>query len=569
MIHYTFSTENPSAQYIQISMQFEPTQEIEKIQLPSWRPGRYELGNFAKNVKGFKVFNENNEALNFRKITKDCWEVETNQASIIRVEYAYYATDLNAGSTFLSEDQLYVNPVNCCTYVEGRENEGIILDLKIPESYAIAGSLEIEKHTLFAQNFDELADSPFICSNTLQHQSYIVDEVIFNVWFQGEVKVDWEKLIPDFTAFTEKQIEKLGTFPVEEYHFLTQIVPFRAYHGVEHSRSTVLLLGPSYAVFKDAYKDLLGVSSHELYHTWNVKAIRPIEMYPYDFTKENYSELGLLCEGVTTYMGDLFLYKSGVFELNEYLLELNAQLQKHFDNPARFNYSVAQSSFDTWLDGYVPGAPNRKVSIYTEGCLLSFVFDVFIIKNSNGEYSLDDVMKYLYEEFYQKKRGISEQDYQTAIEKYAMKSVDELFKNYVHGTNDYTSILNISFESVGLKMNSSPNDKISQSKLGVKTVLQGNYMVVKAIHPGSPAEFSGLMLEDELVAVNAMDASGNIDVWLNYFKKDPIELLIRRKGMFISKKIDFDSSNYYPDYFVTEIEKLSEEQKKYKQIWAN
>ena len=216
MIHYTFSTENPSAQYIQISMQFEPTQEIEKIQLPSWRPGRYELGNFAKNVKGFKVFNENNEALNFRKITKDCWEVETNQASIIRVEYAYYATDLNAGSTFLSEDQLYVNPVNCCTYVVGRENEGIILDLKIPESYAIAGSLEIEKHTLFAQNFDELADSPFICSNTLQHQSYIVDEVIFNVWFQGEVKVDWEKLIPDFTAFTEKKIEKFGSFPVEE-----------------------------------------------------------------------------------------------------------------------------------------------------------------------------------------------------------------------------------------------------------------------------------------------------------------------------------------------------------------
>ncbi len=569
MIHYTFSSENPSAQYIQISMQFEPTQEIEKIQLPSWRPGRYELGNFAKNVKDFKVCNENNEALNFRKITKDCWEVETNQASIIRVEYSYYATDLNAGSTFLSEEQLYVNPVNCCTYVVGRENEGIILDLKIPENYAIASSLEIEKHTLFAQNFDELADSPFICSNTLQHQSYIVDEVIFNVWFQGEVKVDWEKLIPDFTAFTEKQIEKFGSFPVEEYHFLTQIVPFRAYHGVEHARSTVLLLGPSYAVFKDAYKDLLGVSSHELYHTWNVKAIRPIEMYPYDFTKENYSELGLLCEGVTTYMGDLFLYKSGVFELKEYLLEMNAQLQKHFDNPARFNYSVAQSSFDTWLDGYVPGAPNRKVSIYTEGCLLSFVFDVFILENSKGENSLDDVMKYLYEEFYQKNRGVSEKDYQTAIEKFAGKSVDELFKNYVHGIRDYTSILNASFETVGLKMKSKPNDKLSQSKLGVKTILQGNYMVVKAIHPGSPAENAGLMLEDELVAVNSMDTTGNVDVWLNYFENDTKKLLIRRKGIFITKKIEFDSLNYYPDYFLTEMEQITEEQKKYKQRWAN
>jgi predicted metalloprotease with PDZ domain len=568
MIHYTLSTENPSAQYIQIAMQFEPTNSVEKIQLPAWRPGRYELGNFAKNVKGFQVVNEKNEPLSFRKITKDCWEVEIGKASIVKVEYAYYATDLNAGSTFLSEDQLYVNPVNCCTYVVGREQEGVIVDLKIPTDYAIASSLEMEKHTLFAPNFDELADSPFICSNSLQHNSYVVDEVVFHVWFQGEVKVDWEKLIPDFTAFTEKQIEKFGSFPVEEYHFLKQIVPFRAYHGVEHSRSTVLLLGPSYAVFKDAYTDLLGVSSHELYHTWNVKAIRPIEMYPYDFTKENYSELGLLCEGVTTYMGDLFLYKSGVFDLKAYLNEMNMQLQKHFDNPARFNYSVAQSSFDTWLDGYVPGAPNRKVSIYTEGCLLSFVFDVFIIENSAGKYALDDVMKYLYEEFYIKNKGVSESDYQYAIEKFAGKSVANIFQDYVHGTKDYSSLLNSSFDALGLEMKTKANDKISQSKLGVKSVLQGSYMVVKSIYPGSPAEIGGLMLEDELVAVNGMDATGNIDVWLNYFKNDKLELLVRRKGVFLIKKITFDSEVYYPDYLVVSKENKTEIQKKQFETWS-
>jgi predicted metalloprotease with PDZ domain len=569
MIHYTLSSENPSAQYIQISMQFEPTNVREKIQLPSWRPGRYELGNFAKNVKGFRVLNEKNEPLSFRKITKDCWEVETNHANIVRVEYHYYASDLNAGSTYLSEDQLYVNPVNCCVFVAGREGEEVILDLKIPDDYVIASSMEIDKHTLFAQNFDELADAPFICSNSLQHNSYVVDEVIFHVWFQGEVKVDWEKLIPDFTAFTEKQIEKFGSFPVEEYHFLTQIVPFRAYHGVEHSRSTVLLLGPSYAIFKEAYKDLLGVSSHELYHTWNVKAIRPIEMFPYDFTKENYSELGLLCEGVTTYMGDLFLYKSGVFDLKEYLNEMNTQLQKHFDNPARFNYSVAQSSFDTWLDGYVPGAPNRKVSIYTEGCLLSFVFDVLIIKNSENKHSLDDVMKYLYEEFYQKSKGVSELDYQQGIAKFAGTSIVDVFEKYVHGTFDYTSILHESFDTIGLKMITKQNDKLSLSKFGMKSLLQGNYHVIKSIHPNSPAENAGLMLEDELIAVNGMDAMGNIDAWLNYFINDNIELLIRRKGVFSFKNIALDEQIYYPDYLVIELDNKTEKQKKYFESWSN
>jgi len=568
MIHYTLSIENPAAQYIQISMQFETTNEVEIIQLPAWRPGRYELGNFAKNVKGFKVYNENDEELLFHKVTKDSWEVHVNNANIIRVLYAYYAADLNAGSTFLSEEQLYVNPVNCCTYVVGRENEGVIVDLKIPSTYVIASSLEMEQHALFAKDFDELSDSPFICSDTLQHNSYNVGEVLFHVWFQGEVKVDWEKLLPDFTAFSEKQIEKFGSFPVEEYHFLTQIVPFRAYHGVEHSRSTVLLLGPSYAVFKDAYKDLLGVSSHELYHTWNVKAIRPIEMFPYDFTKENYSELGFLCEGVTTYMGDLFLYKSGVFDLKEYINEMNAQLQKHFDNPARFNYSVAQSSFDTWLDGYVPGAPNRKVSIYTEGCLLSFVFDVFIIKNSDSKYSLDDVMKHLYEDFYQKNKGVSEQDYRNAIASFAGSSVTTLFENYVHNVMDYTQLLQNSFDTIGLKMDSKPNDKISQSKLGIKTLQQGSYFVVKSIYPNSPADISGLMLEDEIIAVQAMDVNGNLDAWLAYFNQDEIVVLIKRKGVFLNKTITLDSKWYYPEYFLKETKEKSEEQKKYFERWS-
>ena len=569
MIHYTLSSENPSAQYIQISMQFEPTHEVERIQLPAWRPGRYELGNFAKNVKGFKVYNEKQEELLFHKITKDCWEVQTNNATIVRVVYEYYAADLNAGSTFLSEEQLYVNPVNCCTYVIGRAEEEIIVDVKIPSAYVIASSLEMDQHTLFAKDFDELADSPFICSDTLQHNSYNVEEVLFHVWFQGEVKVDWEKLLPDFTAFSEKQIEKFGSFPVEEYHFLTQIVPFRAYHGVEHSRSTVLLLGPSYAIFKEAYTDLLGVSSHELYHTWNVKAIRPIELFPYDFTKENYSELGFLCEGVTTYMGDLFLYKSSVFTLNEYFNEMNAQLQKHFDNPARFHYSVAQSSFDTWLDGYVPGAPNRKVSIYTEGCLLSFVLDVFIIQNSDGKYALDDVMKYLYEDFYQKNKGVSELDYRNAITAFAGKSVNEIFEKYVHHVTDYTELLQNAFNTIGLTMETKASDKISQSKLGVKTVQQGNYFVVKAVYPYSPAEKSGLMLEDEIFAVQAVDVNGNLDAWLAYFNQESLDILVRRKGVFMHKTITLDSQTYYPEYFLIEKEEKTEDQKKYFEKWSN
>jgi predicted metalloprotease with PDZ domain len=175
------------------------------------------------------------------------------------------------------------------------------------------------------------------------------------------------------------------------------------------------VLGPGNEfVNKDWYDEFLGISSHELFHTWNIKSIRPVEMMPYDYSKENYSRLGFVAEGVTTYYGDFLLYRSGVFSDADYFKTFNEQLQKHFDNFGRFNLSVADSSFDTWLDGYNPGVPNRKVSIYTEGCLIAFMTDICIRKQTSNAHSLDDVMRALFTEFGKKKIGYSENDYQVS-----------------------------------------------------------------------------------------------------------------------------------------------------------
>lgn len=567
MISYKFSIENASNQYIQIQLSFESKQDIEHIQLPSWRPGRYELGNFAKNVKHFKVYGDK-KTLTFEKTTKDCWKIETNGAKQIQVSYHYYATDLNAGATYLDKTQLYVNPVNCCAYVLGREKENIEVQLNIPDSYQIACGLKQEKKTLFAQSFDELADSPFICSATIQHDTYKVNDTLFHIWFQGEVKVNWEKIMKDFTAFTSKQIEKFSEFPVPEYHFMFQIVPFRAYHGVEHQTSTVILLGPSYDIFDAVYVDLLGVSSHELYHTWNVKSIRPIEMFPYDFTKENYSKLGYLCEGVTTYMGDLFLLKSGVFNLKDYFLELNDQLQKHFDNFARFNYSVAESSWDTWLDGYVPGAPNRKVSIYTEGCLLALVTDVFIMRHSKEKYNLDDVMKRLYFDYYLNRKGVSEKDYQNMVEQVANASFQEILDDYFYDSKPFEAIIVDAFEYLGLELIHKASPKYSYAKLGFKTIPQGQNFIVKAIYPGSPAEMGSLMLEDEIIAVNAYACNGELDKWLTYFDDDIKVLSVMRRGKLIEVTMPIAVRNFYLDYSVKQIENPNQHQKRAFERWT-
>lgn len=567
MLHYTFQVHQPEQQYIHIRFTFESQAEKTLVQLPAWRPGRYELGNFAKNVKGFKVFGDKGKLLAFRKTTKDQWEIDTKKTASVSIEYAYYATDLNAGATYLDKHQLYVNPVNCCLYVVGREKEICTVKLEIPDNYQIACSLPQEGKILTAENFDQLADSPWICSASLQHQTYTENDVLFHIWFQGEVKVDWERITKDFKAFTAKQIEKFSEFPVPEYHFLFQIVPFKAYHGVEHERSTVILLGPSFDIFGDFYKELLGVSSHELYHTWNVKAIRPIEMYPYDFTKENYSRLGYLCEGVTTYMGDLFLLKSGVFNQKQYFEELNDQLQKHFDNFARFTYSVADSSFDTWLDGYVPGAPNRKVSIYTEGCLLALVTDVFVMRHSGEKYNLDDVMKRLYFDFYLQGKGVSEKDYQGVIEQLSGQSFQEILDQFFYGTQPFESILVDAFEYLGLELEHKPTAKYSAATLGFKAQPLGNNAVVKAIYPGSPAELAGMMLEDEVIAVNGFACGGEMDRWLAYFDENQKTLSVWRRGKLIELNLPEVNRHFYLDYSVKKTENPNQHQKRAFERW--
>lgn len=567
VVRYSFSAKEPNKQYVQIKVQIPVSKEITHVHLPSWRPGRYELGNFAKNINRLKVYNDQKKSLPFQKINKDTWEINTSKTGFVSVEYSYYSIELNAGSTFLSDNQLYVNPVNCCVYTEETQDFPCEIELNIPESWKVATSLEGEKNFRKASSFDELADSPFICSSLLQCETYEVNSIKFYVWFNGEIKPDWDRILNDFSAFSKKQIEKFIEFPVPEYHFLIQILPNKAYHGVEHCKSTVITLGPTYEVFRNLYKELLGVSSHELYHTWNVKALRPAVMWPYDFKKENYSELGYIYEGITTYMGDLFLLKSGVFSLNQYLEEFKTQLQKHFDNPARFNYSVAQSSFDTWLDGYVPGAPGRKVSIYTEGCLLAFVTDVKIRKLTQNKYGLDEVMKRLYFDFAMQGKGISENDYISTLQHISGASFEDFFKNFVHGTQPYESIITDSLDYLGLELIHKPSPLYSEGRLGMKLIPIGKAFKVDAMYPGGPAELGGMRIGDEIISVNGFILNNDIESWLTYFDEDMKEITFIREGKIRTLLLPEVQRFFYVNYFVKEKENKSNAQEKALKLW--
>ncbi|MEO9257571.1 MAG: hypothetical protein ABI207_04265 [Crocinitomicaceae bacterium] len=569
MTSYYFSTENPQQQYIRIKVVLEVRDEVTFLQFPAWRPGRYELGNFAKNVRSFNVFDKNGKKVAFHKTAKDVWECQTANLDEIHVYYSYYAHELNSGSTFLSEDMLYVNPANCCVYIKGRETEPCEMHLDIPKKWKYAGAIKNIENKLSAKDFHELADCPFICTESILHETYTVGNVLFHVWMRGCVKANWEKLIPDFKAFTEKQIEKFGEFPVDEYHFLIHVSPTRAYHGVEHLSSTVLYIGPGVDLYESVYDELLGLSSHELYHSWNVKSIRPIEMYPYDYSKEMYSPLGYLCEGVTTYMGDLFLFQSKVYSTKQYILEIENLLHKHFDNYGRFNYSVAQSSLDTWLDGYEAGVPGRKVSIYTEGALIAFMTDVFIMKATGNKRCLHDVMKSLYYNYYLKNKGVSEADYQKEIENIAGASFEEIEKNFIHGITSFETSLVDALSYLGFKLDMKPTQSISQAQWGMKSAKNSHDLwEIKSIYPGSTVDVIGLMIGDKILAINSLFIEGELDKWIHHFCDETIVLTIVRDGKLIEKTLPQLNKNYYLDYTISRYEKTSALQQRAFEKWS-
>jgi predicted metalloprotease with PDZ domain len=268
-------------------------------------------------------------------------------------------------------------------------------------------------------------------------------------------------------------------------------------------------------------------------------------MFPYDFEKENYSKLGYVYEGVTTYLGDLYLLKSGVFNLDSYLKEFNKQLQKHFDNPGRFNYSVSQSSFDTWLDGYNAGAPGRKVSIYTEGCLLAFIADIKIRKATNNEFGIEEVMKRLYFDFALQGKGYSEADYRGVLENVSGVSFESYFEDFINGTTSYHELINEAFSYLGLELIQKPSPLYTEFKLGLKLLSKGKNYSVLSIYPGGPADSGGLSIGDELISVNGMQLNADINQWLNYFDADVKTITLIREGKIIECVLPEKDHRYY------------------------
>jgi predicted metalloprotease with PDZ domain len=571
LIHYSVYYKSPHRHFLSFEARFQvEAREHIRLQLPAWRPGRYELGNFSKNIRGWKALDEDGKALNFQKINKDLWEVHCKGAKQVVVHYDYYAAELNAGSTYLDQDLLYINPVNCFFYDEEKMDTAFEIAFALPDNYRIACGLKAaSRFVLRAENFDELADCPLIASSNFSQLTYEVGQTKFHICIQGEVNLNETKLINDFSQFTSELFKIFGTAPFNEYHFLFHFQPYFVRHGVEHSNSTVIAMGPAADfIHEPQYLDLLGISCHELFHAWNIKSIRPIEMMPYDFTKENYSKLGYVAEGVTTYYGDYLLWRGGAFTDEHWYNVLTDAIQTHLYNYGRFNQSVADSSFDTWLDGYGPGIPWRKVSIYNEGCLLAMICDLSIRKSTENKSSLDTVMKRLYDEFGKTGKGYGETDYRRLVEESAGTSLADIFDHLINGVEDYYPHLESALALVGLRIEVMPSLKFCEAYLGIECDENASKATIQKVVPDSPADMAGLWIGDEIIAVNDVGIYKDFQSLLR-MQKDAAKLSIMRKTKLREIELKWTDQIWIKNFKVLPVTEISDDQKMFLNSWRS
>ncbi len=549
MINYRISYTNPLTHLVDVEIFIENiTTSFIELQLPAWRPGRYELQNYAANIKQFKAVDKNGRFFPFAKTSRNRWRVEVGNSQEVKICYQYYACQMDAGGCWLDEEQLYLNFICCAMYVPERINETCSVQLVVPSNYQIACGLPKENHTLTAENFYHLADSPMIASARLTHFSFDCQKVSFHIWIQGTNLIASEKIISDFKKYTETQIAMMGDFPEKEYHYLFQFLSYRHYHGVEHRNSTVITLGPAETIAEKGYADLLGISSHELFHAWNIVKIRPSEMMPYDFTKENYFATGFVAEGFTTYYGDLFLVRSGVISKEEYFEELNSSFKKHFDNFGNQNLSLAESSRDLWVDGYVAGIPNRKVSIYVKGCIVALILDLEIRQQTNATKSLDDLMRLLWTDFGKTGKGYSLLDIIEATSKIAGVNKQGFFEECIFGRTDLKLRLSKALKTVGCMLQEKPAESIAERIFGFRFIAKQDRIFVESIAPGSAAE-KLLSKDDEILAVNGKIVSGDFNHLLA--SKKTLTFIVKRWGRNLDVEITAENGgDYFAEYVI-------------------
>lgn len=541
MIDYYLGSHRPQSHIFNCRMIISQPAPKQRLSLPNWIPGSYMIRDYAKHVILIQAFvgqdavnQEIGQEIALQKINSNTWECDNHNADeTLIIVYTVYAWDPSVRGAHLDAYHGFVN--GCCVFLkaQGKENQACSVTLLRPEieeasDWQVATTLMPDKASgacawgfgrYLAQDYEDLIDHPIEMGN-FERVSFTVADVPHHIVVSGQHDGDVKRLSMDVAKICATHIALFQTpAPFKQYLFLLTVSK-TGYGGLEHKDCSALLdQRDALPVVGDpsqspAYIGLLALFSHEYFHAWNIKRIKPVAFSPYDHDHKNYTNQLWFFEGVTSYYDDLALVRAQVISPEQYVEGLSKLLTRYSRNGGRKVQTLAESSFDAWIKFYQPNenSINATVNYYHKGAIVALCVDLALRQQGA---SLDEVMRYLWQHYGLPEEGIPEGEIEKIINNHSQGTLGEWLKKALYTTQ--TLVLDDLLSQVGIALRdvySVLEEDIVGNKLGCSLTKTQNSIFIAQIFEGGAACLAGLSAQDELVAINGLkvDAESYIKI---------------------------------------------------------
>ncbi|MDX2181247.1 MAG: PDZ domain-containing protein [Bryobacteraceae bacterium] len=554
-IRYTVSFPDRATHYVNVLAEV-PTEKRPNVELMMavWTPGSYLVREYARHVEGFAVRASNGRALQWEKSTKNRWKVTTDGESRLFVQYRVYSREMSVRTNWVERDFALLNGApTFITLADEKSKRPHEVKLLLPNDWkgSHTGLSAKAPNEYIAPDYDTLVDSPILAGSPVVHEfevggkkHYLVNQGEGQVWDGPASAQAAQKIVGEYFSM-------MGPLPYDKYVFLNLLV--EAGGGLEHANSTTLM-GSRWA-WRNAAEppepgstaprrasriSWLDLVSHEYFHLWNVKRMRPAELGPFDYETENYTRGLWVAEGFTTYYGPLTVKRAGLMNQSSFLRLLSADIYSLQRTPGRLAQPLEQSSLDAWIKHYRPdeNSANTSISYYTKGAVVAWLLDAKIRKGTNGEKSLDDLMRVAYAKF-AGERGFTGPEFRALASEVARQDLSNWFRQVLETTEelDYREAL----DWFGLRFKLTSDS--TKAYLGVTTKVDNGRLVIATVPRDTPAHAAGLNVDDEIIAIDGIRVrSDGLPARLEAYKPaDTVQFSIARRDQLTTLPVTLTS----------------------------
>ena len=520
----------PQTQYLEVEATFPTDGRAEfDLMMAVWTPGSYLVREYAQHVVDLAAYGANGP-IPVRKSAKNRWTLTSLGEDAVRVDYRVWGSERSVRSNLVESDLAVLNGAPTFLTSPSLVNQPHEVQFELPEGWsrtetALPVHPSGDPHHYLASHFDMLVDAPVLLGNPAVNDFEIAGVAHSLVSLGDHAQWDLTRATEDLTTLVETQQAFWGgALPYDRYLFLNAILD--ATGGLEHRSSTLMMASADQMLDEDRYQRWLGLVSHEFFHTWNAKRLRPVALGPFDYEREVYTEDLWIVEGFTSYYDDLLLKRAELLDEASYINRLSDQISGMQNTPGRLHQPLSQASYDSWIEHYRKddNSRNTAISYYTKGAVVAFAIDAAIRRTTRGSKSLDDVMRLAYTR-YSGERGYTPEEFRLVVEEVAGVDMDPWFTHAVDRAEPLDLEKPLAWFGLTYVSTSRDDEGWAGCSLG-----GGNE--VSSLDERGPAWASGLQVGDEVLAIDRKRVhSGDwASLGTRHAPGDTVTVLASRRG---------------------------------------